>query len=418
MQATMERTRVGAEHFDYEIRRYNDTVTWLAEVLPGSMRTPFEYSFDGRELYAGDGSSLGKIFDDSIEQAKYLPAYELRRRRIEKEEYQEMIEMMRGNRLNTMVVVSDFPPELMNATEDEGGYNVTRKQTMLRVLTKNPDGTLSMYSQSLDGSNRRALEGIYYELGYVPTGGELLGQRMHVELSEAEQKVLVDRLVGIYDRGLTRQFGGEWYAGGRDGRRINTYDFVRQQQDLLRAYLATAKWFTGGDADYNLAAAVLARFEQRGIQQPILITQQADYYGPPIAMHAMALAEMGGAGQVARELGVTVSGCGATINSGGRSGESLSADGQLNESGYGNQANKLLDDKYGSRYFVCPKKSCAYVNERPKDTLIPNCKKCGTDVSCRDTAETRKAFRSVIEFSFGKQDKLVQEEAKEKAWLN
>src|SRR5690606_34211814 len=122
------------------------------------------------------------------------PSYELRRRYIEKQEYLEMLEMMRGDRLNTMVVISDFPPELMNATKDVGGYNVTRKQTMLRVLTKNPDGSLSMYSQSLDGSDRRALESIYYELGYAPEQGELLGQRMHVNVSPDQQKVLIDRL--------------------------------------------------------------------------------------------------------------------------------------------------------------------------------------------------------------------------------
>lgn len=417
MQSTLERPRIESEQFDRDKRRYYDTVTWLAEVLPGSMRTPFEYQFDGRELYANDGSALKKIFNDSIEQARNLPVYEQRRRQIEKEEYQEMIAMMRDDRMNTMVVVSDFPPELMSATEDVGGYNVTRKQTMLRVLAKTPEGTLRMYSQSLDGSNRQALEGIYAELGYEPAEGELLGQRMHVQLTEAEQKNLVDRLMGVYDRGLARQFGGDWYAGERSGRRINTFDFACQQQDLLRAYLSTTDWFTGGEADYNLAAAVLARFENRAVRQPVFIAPQTGYTGYPIAAHAMALAEMNGAGVAARREGVVVSGCGATIsmestNTGGR------AEDQLQEAGFGNQSDKLADDKYGSRYFKCPKKSCSFVNERPENTLLPTCKKCGTDVSCREPAETRKTFLEIIENSFGKQKKLRQAGLEEKSWLN
>lgn len=417
MQSTMERQRVGAEHFDYQIRRYNDTVTWLAEVLPGSMRTPFEYQFDGRELYASDGSALSKIFDDSVEQAQHLPVYEQRRRYIEKDEYLDMLAMMRGDRLNTMVVVSDFPPELMNAAEDVGGYNVARKQTMLRVLAKTPEGTLKMYSQSLDGSNRQALEDIYAELGFVPAAGELLGQRMHVQLSEAEQKILVDRLMGVYDRSLASQFGGDWYAGERSGRRINTFDFACQQQDLLRAYLSTTDWFTGGEADYNLAAAVLARFENRVVRQPVFIARQTEYTGYPIAAHAMALAEMNGAGVIARREGVVVSGCGMTIRRESTNTEG-SAEDQLREAGIGNQSDKLADDKYGSRYFKCPKKSCSFVNERPENTLLPTCKKCGTDVSCREPAETRKTFLEIIEHSFGKQDKLSKETWAAKAWRN
>lgn len=410
MHATMERGQVGAEHFDYEKRRYYDTVTWLAEVLPGQMRTPFEYTFDGHELYANDGSPLGEIFDDAIEKAKNLPGYEQRRRGIEKEEYQEMIDMMRGDRLNTMVVVSDFPPELMSATRDEGGYNVTRRPTMLRVLTKNPHGTLSMYSQSLDGSNRQALENIYLELGYMPADGELLGQRMHLRLSSAEQKTLVDRLTGIYDRSMSAQFGGQWYAGIRGNQRLNTYDFVCQQQDLIKAYLATTKRFTGGDADYNLAAAMLLRFEKG---TSFVATSEYEYF--PVAMHAMALAEMNGAGNIARANGITVSGCGASI---GPEKDGLSAEDQLAEAGYGDQSQKLPNDKYGTRYFKCPKKSCSYINERPKDKLLPICKKCGTDVSCGDTKETRRAFTEIIAFSFGKQDKLRKEEERRNAWLN
>lgn len=379
-QTVMMRSSGETIHFDYEKRRYNDTVTWLSEVLPGHMRTPFEYQYDGHELYADDGSSLGEIFDDAIKQAEHLPAYERRRRRIEKEEYRDMLGMMRGDLPNTMVVISDFPPELMNAAQDVGGYNVNRKQTMLRVLTKTPEGTLKMYSQSLDGSNRQALESIFHQLGKEAEPGELLGQRLHLEVDSHEQEFMVDWLMGVYDRSLEAQFGGHWYAGRQDRPAVNTYDFVRSQKDLLAAYLTTTDNFSGGAADYNLAAAFEARYRQH--QQGILPRRTADaFVGQNVIAQVLALEEMNSAGAIARQTGITYSGCGATISAESDSGKlGLGLGQELESAGYGNKADKLPDDKYGSRYFKCPK---GHQNTRwEKDKLIEQCQVCKCDVGC------------------------------------
>src|SRR5690606_6891343 len=127
-----------------------------------------------------------------------------------------------------------------------GGYNVDRKQAMLRVLTRSSDNSLKMVSQSLDGSNRQALESLYRHFGYEAAPGELLGQRMNLDLDEFNQEYVVDELVGVYDRNLQSQFGGEWFAGRQDARRRNTYDFACQQQDLVGAYLASTDYFDGG----------------------------------------------------------------------------------------------------------------------------------------------------------------------------
>lgn len=398
--------------FDIEHRRYCDTVTWLAEVLPGSMRTPFEYSFDGRELYAEDGGALGPIFDDAIKEAVSLPAYEQRRRPIEKGEYLDMLAMMRGELSNTMVVESDFPPELMHAREDVGGYNVKRKPTMLRVITKTARNTLLMYSQSLDGSNRQALEAIRSHLGFQTAQGELLGQRMHLELGEHEQEFLIDQLTGIYDRSLADQHGGNWRAGIQNGNHINTYDFACQQDDLVRAYLTSSNGFTGGTLDYNLAAAVRARY--LGEDAASSVHMRTEYALPAVAGHVLALQEMQIAGAVARSQGIVVSGCGKTILA-----NDISAKEQLEGSGMGNQADKRLpDDRLGSRYFICPNKNCKYENTRPKDKLIPMCKKCGTDVSCNEPMKTNGVFAQIIERSFGKSEEPKNNIAEEKAWLN
>ena len=180
------------EVYDIEKRLQNDAETWFAEVLPGSMRTPFEYYDDGQELRAEDGSSLREVFEDAIVEARQLITdqpellFELRRRQIEREELADMHDMARGVLPNTMVVLSDFPPELMNATQDVGGYNVGRKQTMLRVITF--DGQkLKMFSQSLDQSDRTSLEAIYRQCGFQPEPGELLGQRMLFNGDEVTQ---------------------------------------------------------------------------------------------------------------------------------------------------------------------------------------------------------------------------------------
>lgn len=366
-----------SHQFDAEHRRYYDTVTWLAEVLPGSMRTPFEYSFDGKELYAEDGGALKPIFKQAIEKSESLPMFERRRRRLEYDEYQAMLTMARGELPNTMVVVSDFPPEMMTANEDMGGYNISRKQTMLRVITREANGKLKMRSQSLDGSDRQALEAIYEYLGFRPTQGELLGQRMYIDMDEQGQEFIIDKLTGVYDR----QLGEGYYAGIKDVLRMDTYSFACRQTDLLRAYLATTNRFSEGEAEYNLATAVRARYLASGGEQESFVAKPVGVYGVlGAALHALALEEMWQAGNEARQQGVIVSGCGATINLGTGSISEYSVDDQLAESGYGNKSDKLPDDKYGSRYFKCPK---GHENVRlVRDKLIERCQICNCDVSC------------------------------------
>ncbi len=411
---TAERVQYQEFQFDTEKRRYYDTVTWLAEVLPGSMRTPFEYRFDGRELYAQDNSPLEPIFADAIEQSKVLPIYEQRRRRIEYEEYQDMLAMARGDLPNTMVVVSDFPPELMNATRDVGGYNVTRKQTMLRVITRSADGKLKMYSQSLDGSNRKALESMYAFLGFDVRHGELLSQRIHTDIDKHEQELLVDQLMGVYDRSMQSQYGGCWYAGQRGVQSMNTYDFACQQQDLIQAYLAATAGFTGGFRDYSLAAAVKDRYLNR------LDPQIIERGSVPIAAHAMALAEMNSAGNRAQARGEVFSGCGSSLGAAGSS----SGESQLESLGYGNQADKPESgsEKLVWKDGVCRIDKCP---TRPGKTKVAQCSICklcqgwfdkGKDPNKVYKVTGDETFRSIIEDSFGKQDEPRKEKAS--AWLN
>jgi len=362
------------KELNHEQRLYDDVTTWLAETLDGSMRTPFTYSFDGRELYARDGGALGKVFDEAIIDAQKFPphlAFESRRRLKEQGEYLEMIAMMKGDLPNTMVVVSDFPPELMRANRDVWGYNVARKQTMLRIITKNSDGTLSMRSQSLDGSNRQALEAIYLHCGYTPENGELLGQRMHIELDEEQQEFLIDSLTGVYDQSLAEIYGGTWRAGKQMSKYINTYDFVRAQSDLINVYIRESIKF-GDNPQFlqDITATIHKRFEQF-MHAPVI---NPKFFADKTFMDpSILLQEILSAGKDAIEKRKVYSGCGLTL---GANNEELSVSGEMSELGFG---SKTTEDKYGSLTFKCPK---GHTNRRPINQLLDKCKTCGTSVRC------------------------------------
>ncbi len=381
---TLAEQPLQTERHDLIERARNDAETWLAEVLDGSMRTPFEYDFDGRELHAQDGGALGRIFEDALVDARRLRVedpqleFEGRRRSLELDEYHEMLAMARGELPNTMVVVSDFPPELMHATHDVGGYNTTRKQTMLRVITYD-NGRLRMYSQSLDGSNRQALEQLYEDCGIQPQSGELLGQRMHLDVVPEDQAYVVDRLTGAYDRNLAAQYGGQWYAG-RPEPQHDTYSFVIRQRELIGHYVE--RQLSGSMTDgerYNIAALITKRFDQfkclvAGEDSVGIVPAECfEQFAGRLVTCALKW-ELHQAGNEARASGQTFSGCGASV---GPAGGELSATDQLKQAGYGNLSG---EDKYGSLKFDCPK--CKRTNTRPRGKLIPHCQSCGASVRC------------------------------------
>ncbi len=370
MRETQDRLMEPA--FDYELRRHDDKTTWLAEVLDGQMRTTFEYNFDGYDLYSRDGGSLKAVFKDSLRDAERLAvrrpqlAFELRRRLIESDELDCMLAMARDELPNTMVVISDFPPELMDAMADVGGYNVKRKQTMMRVIRKTRDGRIVMQSQSLDGSDRTALEAIYNSLDFQPQAGELLGQRMHLELDEVDQEFLSDQLMGTYDRSLSNQYGGEWRAGRRPVETLNTYEFVCAQTDLLAAYnYLEESGHTNTGTLYNLAAALQVRLN-RYRQVPGAQIEQADLLN--------LIAEMNGSGERARALGINFSGCG----------ETLTAQEEIKEQGFGNKTNESTEYKFDKKMY------CVTCQSPPKEgEAMKMCGPCGICQPC-DTAIRRR----------------------------
>jgi hypothetical protein len=361
------------EQLNHELRVRTDTTTWLAEVLNGNMRTSFEFSFDGQEFYGEDGGALTSVFDDAVLEAEIIVQqnpnmyFELRRRLIERDELDDMKAMALGELhtddgkpVNTIVVVSDFPPELMGAQEDVGGYNAKRKQTMLRVITLEDDGTIRVTTQSLDGSNRQALEAIYAGLGKQPKEGELLSQRVHLSESARRQPEVINSLTAVHDDSLKVQYGGEWYAGRRPADYRNTYEFACKQYDLI-------EWFTrekcanpvGAERlRFKLAATATARYErlirENAKPEPIpgMVPPQALVSVDRIAAQQPLMMELERESARAARQGKTFSGCGASAKAEETGSSSVEA--QLSELGYGNKVEFNADGDCEFRSKKCP----------------------------------------------------------------
>lgn len=328
------------QFIDHELERKNDEATWLAEAIYGSMRSEFDFTYDGEDLIAEDGRKLGPIFDASVAEAAELVKtspnllFELRRRLIEREEYAKMIAMARGEGENTMIVVSDYPEELMTYQHDVGGYNATRKQTMVRVITRSSEGVIKIKSQSLDHSDRHALEQIYALFGKTPLSGELLEQRINIDLPERWQATLVDSIRDAYDNDLTQRLGGNWFAGieiGELHRKESTYDFVKNQYDILDWLTENIKNYPEKAAQFRYNAAAL--IEERYRAKPSLGQSVTSSNYVSVAIDVLARA----AGATAEREGKTYSGCGMSLVSGDASVE-------LEDSGYGNKTES--DEKY------------------------------------------------------------------------
>ncbi len=370
-----------AEHqFNKKQRLYDDTTTWLAEALDGNMRTEFRFYFDGEELYGQDGGAMSTVFNDALVVSEDLPdnlSFERRRRKYELDEYHEMVRMMQGAEYNTMVVVSDFPQELMDSQQDVGGYNYQRRQTMLRVITKNTDGSLTMQTQSLDKSNRGALEAIYHSLGYVPQPGELLGQRMHLHIDDQRQEQLLDDLVAVYDDELALNYGGQWRAGRDVYCSINTYNFVRQQDDLISYYSSWANHFGDNQAVlYGVVATIKNRYKIANNSSALVdMSEQRvwretgyDLYGEMRVSVAESLLS-----------GDRFSGCGLTV--GGLDG----TEGQLSEAGYGNKTEHSQSYQFNKKMY------CVVCQAPPKKEKEPKkmCGPCGICRSCDSRLQSK-----------------------------
>lgn len=404
------------EHqINYELRHRTDTETWLAEVLNGSMHTSFEFSNDGEQLYGEDGGALREVFDNAIQTAQIIVsqnpslAFELRRRLIERDELEDIEKMIKseliddeGNTVNTIVVTSDYPEDLIGSGEDVGGYNDKRRQAMLRIITFSGN-TVRITTQSLDGSNRKGLEAVRKALGHQSEEGELLGQRINLHLPEKWQDQLADNLTNVYDNSMAEQLGGEWHAGIRqpsERSKADTYQFARKQTDLVDLFVQT-KMTDPKAAEklrYDLAATASARYERfigRSHRDTAAGASRLHRHdrGPQAFVTELGVAvgrglqhEMKMEGRLAQERGQTFSGCGVTLKSNFNSTEDPLTANQLNSLGYGNMMSievpNYNEDDQGSLDFECTN---GHKNSRHRGETNDECDHAGCNgaVACK-----------------------------------
>jgi hypothetical protein len=370
MHETLTAPRSKNHQIDEVARRYYDTATLIAEALDGVMRSEIPLGYDGHDIYSlKDGTRYGEMLQKSIDHAEHIVeenpnyAFELRRRRLEAEELPVMLNMMDGGGPNTMVVVSDFPPELMAATEDSSGYNARRKQTMLRIVARKPDGSLSVKTQSLDGSNRHALEAIYWHFGVKAEDGELLGQRITADLNLKEQAELCDTLTDVYDQSLAMQTGSQWHAGRKllpGLKRINTYQFVLEREHILNDYIASDQY-----GQTRSLRGLIRIFEEQYNQELYGSTRdKVEAVNYQFGNSQVLEAVLQQAAQRADQAGSIYSACGGTMKA---------ENTDFENAGYGNKSKEELSWHGGS----VKKGTCVSCKEGPKDVGVASwCKSC------------------------------------------
>jgi hypothetical protein len=159
---------------------------------------------------------------------------------------------------------------------------------------------------------------------------------------------------------------------------VNTYDFVKNQGDLIESFLEYDS--KSPQNVYALAAAIEQRFEHmlsgatRGSVPNSPISTTVRYATPKQEMQRAAL--------LARSQGKVYSGCGMTLGKDG-----LPSTREIfDELGYSNDYERELqsesadEDEYGSLTFECPD---GHTNRRPRGRLLDKCQRAGCKASVK-----------------------------------
>ena len=233
----------------YEKKRVrDDELTEMSERINDAMLNTFEYSYgpDG-ELYY-NGESLEPIMRRGIQKAELVagkhPQFtvELLRRRIEYEQYLAQREVGNQQGDDPLVLVHISPmPDAVNQGADLGAYDAERQKVMVRVTEKTPGG-VRVTSMSLDGGNRLGIQSIGDMCGEVvpedATSEDILAKNFYLTKSEIGGKNPVQAVRQRYDNAMRLQFGGEWYAGRRDGvEGVHTLQFILAQGSETDQYV-------------------------------------------------------------------------------------------------------------------------------------------------------------------------------------
>ncbi len=232
----------------YEQNRViDDELTELSERLNDVMLNTFEYDFgDDGELYY-NGESLEPIFRRGMQKAEIVASehpqftVELLRRGIEYNQYLAQKAIGRQSDENELILVHISPtPDSVLQGVDLGAYDVGRKKIMVRVTEKTDSG-IRVSSMSLDSGNRLGIQSIGDMCGTSvaddATSEEILATNFYLSKNDLQDREPTQVIRQRYDNAMKMQFGGEWYAGRRDGiDGVHTLQFIVDQTEDIRVY--------------------------------------------------------------------------------------------------------------------------------------------------------------------------------------
>lgn len=348
------RLREAEREVDFERARreqlagiYEDETSWLAETLNGEMRSSYRFELLEGELYARekaiDGGEtlrhLKTMYLEGAECAKIRAAsdprvsFEIERERHHLEELTLMEEMAAGRAPNTAIIISPFPEELSGEQEDDiQGYKPKLRRSMVRLITFSSSGDVTVTSQSLDHTDRATIEAVFtswdMELPSHASTNDILSRRITRNMPPGWQKTALDNIKRTWDESLAQRFGGDWQAGRRQSQG-NTWEFVLQQEDLLRDHLDQIADLIGlarsGDS-WSIDALADARYKTAAAMKRRYDGNVRDSYGGDTTSEREA------AGAAAQASGQTFGGCGLTVEA--SISTAATAESQLAQLGY------------------------------------------------------------------------------------
>lgn len=221
--------------FEYD-RMRTDEITDASERIALPMDNPFEYEIgnDGHLYY--QGQSIGRILDKGLDMARMIAyenpsfAREYLHRQIERQEYDEQLNLALGGDENDVLLV--ISPQVKE---------IGKKLTMVRLYQRTDDG-LRAASISFETSNNESLAAIASlfgeHIGPEESPEDILSRRFR-----ASSKYFLDndirRLVArAHDLSLSDQFGGQWSGGRQGDYTLDAQTFILAQEDLLSDHLA------------------------------------------------------------------------------------------------------------------------------------------------------------------------------------
>ena len=264
--------------FEYE-RQLIDEVTDMSERLAAPMHNRFNYEIHGDgELWFQD-QALGEVFDKGIQVAEEIaqknPQFitELVRRRLERQEYDEMRRLALGGEDDPelLVVLSPIPDAVLQG-DSLNAYDLERKKTLVRIFQRTDTG-IEATSMSLDRSDHDGLRAIAKSFGRtIPKGAsseDILAMRLWGYRTDLGHDA-PSHIRKLYDNELGKKLGGNWYAGRQSSPVRDTKAFVEKQTDLVVQHMdelmVLRKHYSGSRleakceaARYDLAAALTRR---------------------------------------------------------------------------------------------------------------------------------------------------------------